>query len=245
MNLLLYGKNAPTLTPLVSELGFKVVQENPEVIISYGGDGTILAAEHELPGVPKLALRDSLVCVKCADHEDRTVLQALRAGKLQLVAHQKLGASHNNQQIVALNDIVLRNQKPMHALRFYVQLNDQKIPQELVIGDGIIASTAFGSTGYFHSVTRQMFHTGFAIGFSNSVAAIPPLYFSQADTITVTIVRGLAELSYDNTNEVYNLTEHDVLQITPANQFAHIYNTGTLRCTACVVKREARLIETH
>ena len=56
------GKNAEAIRPMVEEAGLVVVEQEPELVASYGGDGTLMVAEHVYPGVPKVILKDSLIC---------------------------------------------------------------------------------------------------------------------------------------------------------------------------------------
>jgi len=70
MKVLLTGKNSQDIENLLKSLGFEMVKSNPDVIISFGGDGTLLSAEREYPGVPKLPIRNSQFCHKCAEHAD-------------------------------------------------------------------------------------------------------------------------------------------------------------------------------
>jgi len=65
MKLLLFGKNSEKIKSLVEKFGFEIVTQNPDIIISFGGDGTLLSAEREYPGIKKLPIRDSQFCHKC------------------------------------------------------------------------------------------------------------------------------------------------------------------------------------
>ena len=42
--------------------GFELVKKNPDFIICYGGDGTVLFSERKFPGVPKLIIKSSRAC---------------------------------------------------------------------------------------------------------------------------------------------------------------------------------------
>ncbi|MDP3758818.1 MAG: hypothetical protein Q8Q86_03795, partial [Candidatus Daviesbacteria bacterium] len=120
MKLLLHGKNAKDIEPLARSLGFEIVTSNPDVVISYGGDGTLLASERLHPGIPKLPIRDNLICKKCPDHDEKVLLQSLLDGKLKLKEYKKLETTFFYRTFTALNDFVIRNAQPMHAIRFQV-----------------------------------------------------------------------------------------------------------------------------
>ncbi|MBI4035581.1 hypothetical protein HY383_01405 [Candidatus Daviesbacteria bacterium] len=231
MKVLLYGKNSKNIQGLVTGLGFTIVTSNPEVIISYGGDGTLLSCEREYPGIPKLPIRNSLVCNKCLNHEDKYVLERLIKGRLKLTEQKKLETTLLYKTFHALNDFVIRNSDPVHTIRF--RINEGK----LLIGDGIVVATPFGSTGYFKSVTRKTFIRGFGVAFNNITVATSPLLLKENDEVTFNLVRGKATLSYDNSLEIFTIDELSQLQFKLSDQVAKIYMDTSLRCSNCHVIR--------
>ena len=56
MKIKLLGKNLGDIRPLLNELGFEECERDFELIVTHGGDGALLGAEREYPGVPKLPL---------------------------------------------------------------------------------------------------------------------------------------------------------------------------------------------
>lgn len=237
MKLLLFGKNAQNIKETVKRFGFEVVEKDPDVAISYGGDGTLLSAEREFPGIPKLPIRDSLKCIKCPEHTNEVLLENLKKGSLKLEEYPKLAARFEGINLLALNDIVLRNATPVHAVRFNITKNDQLINGELIIGDGVVFSTPFGSTGYFKSITRKSFDKDFAVAFNNTTELIDPVSFQEGDLIRVKIIRGPATLSEDNNKALYELTNDSEIEVSPSSEKARIYQLDTLRCPNCQVIR--------
>jgi len=59
MKLLIFGSEKEKIPQLVKKFGFKLVIKSPDVVVSYGGDGTLMKSEYQFPGVPKLILRAS------------------------------------------------------------------------------------------------------------------------------------------------------------------------------------------
>lgn len=232
MKILLEGKNAKDLIKLVSSLGFEIVTSNPDAIISYGGDGTLLSLERKYPGVPKLPIRDSLVCKKCPDHQEELLLKELLQGKLSLKKYTKLQTVVAGQTIHALNDFVIRNTLPIHTIRFKVAPQDK-----LLIGDGIVISTPFGSTGYFKSITRQTFSFGFGLAFNNTTEQKAPEFFDEKDTIVFKLIRGSATLSFDNNPQIIPVIESLEISFKTSSQKAKIYELESLRCPNCQVIR--------
>lgn len=241
MKVSLFGKNSDSIRHLIPEFGLEQVEDKPEVIISYGGDGTLLSAERKYPSIPKLPIRDSKVCKKCPLHTTEHLLQELSEGKIKLENYPKLEAKFNDESMLALNDLVIRNSVPIHALRFRIFINSKLIEPELVIGDGSVFTTVFGSTGYYKSITRQIINKDFAIAFNNTTEAIEPVIFSKDDEIKIKIVRGPGTLSSDNNPKLFTLKEGDEVIIRPSPHHAKIYVEKTLRCNDCVILRDKRL----
>jgi NAD+ kinase len=241
MKVFLYGKNSADLKPLLSQFGLEETSSHPDLIISYGGDGTLLASERDYPGIAKLPIRDSHVCVKCSQHSTEHLLKLLTSGKIKPDHHKKLQADFNGKELFGLNDIVVRNLMPIHAIRFELKLNDKMVGPDLIIGDGIIASTAFGSTGYYHSVTKKTFSKGYSIAFSNIIENVDAVDFNEGDEITLNLVRGPAVLSADNNPEIPTLKTDDKVNIYVSKRHALIYQRENLRCRDCLVHKERRL----
>lgn len=240
MKVSLFGKNSDSIRHLIFQFGLELVDDKPEVIISYGGDGTLLSAERKFPGIKKLPIRDSNVCKKCPHHETETLLEALTQGKLNFQEFPKLEAKFASEDILAINDIVIRNSTPMHALRFRILKNNEPIKTDVFIGDGIVATTPFGSTGYYQSITRTTIDKGFAIAFNNSTKQTDPLEFNHNDEIKLVVVRGPGNLSSDNSSKILFLREGDEVKIFPSPHNARIF-MDTLRCSDCVILRDKRL----
>lgn len=230
MKVLLFGNNAQQIQPLVASTGFKIVRSNPEVVISFGGDGTLLSAERQYPGIPKLPIRDSLICKKCSKHPDQQLLSRLKKGTLKFTKEPKLKTQISGKDFYALNDFVIRNRDAIHAIRFRV--NDK-----FYIGDGVVISTPFGSTGYFKSITGKTFKSNFAIAFNNTTRKKNPVSLQKSAKVIFELNRGKAALTFDNSPDIYILPEGAKLTFTLSNKFAKIYDSS-LRCPDCKVKRD-------
>ena len=237
----LVGNNAQDITPLAEAAGITLVEpdENPEVIITYGGDGTLIGAENAYPGVPKLPMRDRKSCSKCDLHHDEAVLKRLVAGELVLTHLQKLSAETQGQTIVGLNDILLRNSDLRSAVRFQVYINGEPATDEM-IGDGMVIATPFGSSAYFRSITATTFRTGIGLAFSNCTEFLNHMVLLPDDEIRVAIVRGPAHLTADNIPRVLKLDAGDDIVIRGAHEQASIYGLDGMRCPLCQYMRAPR-----
>lgn len=236
----LFGKNSDSIRHYIPQFNLELVEDKPNVIISYGGDGTLLSAERKFPGIPKLPIRDSKVCKKCSNHTTEVLLEALGQGKINFQEFPKLEAKSGSEDILAINDIVVRNTTPMHALRFRMFKNSEAVKPDVIIGDGVVATTPFGSSGYYASVTRTTITRGFALAFSNTTQKIEPLKFQSGDEIKLAVVRGPGSLSSDNNPRIITLREGDEVKIFPSRHNARIF-IDPLRCENCTILRDKRL----
>lgn len=233
MKVLLYGKESKNIESLVKSLGVELTTSNPEVIITYGGDGTLLSAERQFPDLPKLPLRNSQVCKKCPKHEDEIMLKKLLENNLKLKEYKKLETTFFYKTFYALNDFVIRNSDPTHTIRFRTSETKGK----LLIGDGMVVATPFGSTGYFKSITNQTFKKGFGVAFNNITEKTKPILLKDSSSIIFQLVRGKATLSFDNSPDIFTLDEESELILKLSNQVAKIYEADSLRCPNCQVIR--------
>lgn len=231
MKILLFGKNSKNIEELVRENEFEIVNSSPDVVVSYGGDGTLLSSERKYPSIPKLPLRDSLICKKCARHQDEVVLKKLIDGRLQLLEYKKLETTFFYKNFFCLNDFVIRNSDPTHTIRFKITDN------ELFIGDGVVIATPFGSTGYFKSITDQTFESGFGLAFNNTTEKVAPVFLKDNDQVNFKLIRGKATLSMDNNPDIFIIDEGSELKFKLSDQVAKIYEDTSLRCPNCEVIR--------
>jgi len=233
MKVLIVGKNSKDLEQLIKETGFSLVDKNPDIVISFGGDGTLLSAERKYPGIPKLPIRNSQLCHKCSNHQDKIIFQKLNTDKLPLKNYKKLETAVLDEKFYALNDFVIRNSDPTHTIRFKTSATNDK----LLIGDGLVIATPFGSSGYFKSITNQTFKEGFALAFNNTTQKLPPIFLKDSEKINFKLVRGKATLSFDNNPNIFVIEEGLQVNFKLSAQVAKIYEDTSLRCPNCQVIR--------
>jgi len=219
------GKNKSNVKALKRHLllhKFIYGKKKPDFIVSLGGDGTYLYAERLYPGIPKLLVRDSKICNKCDNTVFDHVITKLKTNQYRIEQCIKLDAFVNGKRrLTAANDIVLRNRHLAHAIRFLINVNNKPIDGEL-IGDGIVIATPYGSTAYFHSITRKQFASGIGIAFNNLTAQRRPLVVEEKATITITMTREDAELAADNDPQTLRIREGDVITIRKRKETAKI-----------------------
>jgi len=205
----------------VEKAGLKLVDKNPDLVVSYGGDGTLLVTERVFPGVPKLSIKNSATCQKCYDVSLAGALEKIKNQEYEIEKMIKLEASVNGKEsLVCVNDFVIRNDVPTHALRFEVQVGDKKIKH--LIGDGLVVSTPFGSTGYYSSISRRTFPRGIGLAFNNLTKPRKHLVVGDNSLINVEIKRRTGVLVADNNPKLINLKEGDLITIKKSEEFAQV-----------------------
>jgi len=214
----------PTKRPIDKSL-LKIIKKYSHqlnLVISYGGDGSLLGAAKIYPDLPILPIRSSKVCNHCysADSTDN-ILKSIKAGQIKSKKYIKLTATFGHNQITALNEINIKCRHPNLALRFSFLIGDLSFPDNMA--DGLIVATPFGSTGYFKSITRTVFSLGLGVTVNNPVDPIPTNIIGDDKIITVTVNRENAYLSADNNPKIISLKPGDTVTIKKSLQTAQIY----------------------
>mgnify|MGYP002629018995 CR=1 FL=1 len=207
-----YNEQVTNLKKLLKEKGLVYDSKNPDFIISLGGDGTFLVAERKFPGIPKMLIRHSKICNKCLNKNKENLLDLIKNNKFKITEHSKIEGKVKNKKFIAINDIVVRNKFANKALRFEISIDGKKLKEE-IIGDGIVVSTVFGSTGYFKSITRKTFKKGIGLVFNNSMKYLKPLILKDKQKIKLTVTRGVAEVAYDNEPQILYLSEGETVEV--------------------------------
>jgi NAD+ kinase len=197
MNALLFGRNKSEIETLVRKTGFTLVEKNPEFVITYGGDGTLMKAEHAYPGIPKIVLRDSLICKKCSPLSNEEVLQRIVEKQYAVEELIKLEAATSGKTLHAMNDVVVHNKDARHAIRYALSVDNKEI-SGAIIGDGVVIATPFGSTAYYRSITDSFFELGIGLAFNNSTEPSDHMVLKDESIIKIKILRGPAIIYADN-----------------------------------------------
>jgi NAD+ kinase len=206
------GDEAGLIPPLLQERGYRPVDDLPELVVTYGGDGLLLRSEEAWPGVPKLPLRNSRHGKKCQPHEIGEALDRLAEGRLRPASYLKVRAESRGLVKVGLNDVIVHNARPTSAVRYRIRIDDVEIENELV-GDGVVVATPFGSTAYYRAITRGSFREGLGLAFNNSIEPVDHAVLPETSRILVTVTRGPAVLVADNQPEAIELDDGDEVLI--------------------------------
>ncbi|MFA6407799.1 MAG: hypothetical protein WCV80_03795 [Candidatus Paceibacterota bacterium] len=221
MKVLLFGTKQKEIEEMVKNTGFVLVEKDPEIIICYGGDGTLFGAEYEYPGIPKVMVRGSRVCKLCNSLSNQEVLKRVKEGKYKREKIGKLEVSVSGETMIAMNDVVVHNKDPRHAMRYIIHVDGIQIGEE-IIGDGVVVATPLGSSGYYRSITDSSFEVGIGLAFNNSTEQSDHIVLSDERSVVVNITRGPAIIYADNQKESIEVNVGGEVKIVKSEQFATI-----------------------
>ena len=154
-------QNKPVADIVIKEaekFGFGLDDQNPDVVFSIGGDGTFLKAVHKyIGGLDKILFlginSGSLGFFYDFSKEEITsIFERLKEGnyKIKEAPLLKGVATYKKEttELYALNEIRIEN--PFHTLLCKVFINGEEL--ELYRGNGLIVSSALGSSAYNKSL---------------------------------------------------------------------------------------------
>ncbi|NRA96488.1 MAG: NAD(+)/NADH kinase [Planctomycetes bacterium] len=232
MRVLILGEDIGSFRDTVAAAGLNIVDERPDVVISYGGDGGFIGSERLHPGIPKVGIRHESATKKCPTHQDGVLMERLRSGELEETSLMKLEATFNGRSVDAVNDIIVRNGDVRSAVRFRVHLNGHPVTEEL-IADGVIVCTPFGSSAYFRSVTRTVIRTGIGVAINNCTDLLNHLVIGEDEVIRVELTRGPATLAADNDPATYAVADGADIVVKKAPRPFRVLGVDSLRCSEC------------
>lgn len=200
---------------------FQIVKQKPEFVLCYGGDGTLLFAEQHYPLVPKVMIRHSRVCNRCARLSRDTILKLLVRGHYSLLEQPLLEVSHRGTTLYGMNDIMVVHGVVNTGLRYRVSLNGENYGGPL-LGDGVVVATPLGSTGYYQSITRSTFQQGLGIAFSNSIFTVDHIVVAEDTVVQITIDRGPALVAADNNDKFLPLAAREKVTIRRSHRSTYL-----------------------
>lgn len=224
MDIKLFGAEADTLQPLIERHdSLNLVDKPGDVIVCYGGDGTLLAAELKWPNVPKVPIRNSRRGIRCIPYPPEEVIEKLASDALIRTDHLKLECrvryrhhEKTSKNLLAINEFTIHMGRVNTAVRFKIWFDDKSFGDSSdseIIGDGFMVSTPFGSTAYFNEITRGTFWSGIGVAFMYAREKTNHVVLPEDVEIRAEITRGPAILAYDNSSEYIELVEGDQLLI--------------------------------
>ena len=227
------GRNLEDLLPLLASFPCDIVTDSPELVITHGGDGSLLGAELKYPGVPKCPIRDRKRNPKCPKHDEMTTLKHLFDGILSVSYLDKLQVvTESGKSLVGINDILLDRTDSTSAIRYRIWI-DGELFRPRVVADSLLVSTSFGSTGYFLSMTRGTFTTGIGLAFNNSMDLFGHCVIPADSKIKITLLRGPAIIVADNNPQKLSLQTEESIIVSVLPEKTKLYGLDVFRCMDC------------
>jgi len=221
MKLHIFGDSKDIVKPIFEGRGADFVEDDPDYVVSFGGDGTLMKAEFAYPGVPKLLLRNSAVCKKCSPLPNDDIVSRFFDKRFSLEEMIKIEVAAGGKKLAALNDVIIHNQDPRHAIRYKLWVDDKEISRT-IIGDGAVIATPFGSSAYYRSITHSFFDTGLGIAFNNSTEPFDHMVVPDTSTVRILIERGPALVFADNQKEFLELKQGEEVLVKKHPQKAKL-----------------------
>ena len=218
------GKNKDKVDELRNEMedyGFSYAWFKPEFVVCLGGHGTFFYAEYKYKGVPKLWIRDEDIVELFKQDKLRKFLEVLMMKKYNIKRLYKVEAEFKGGIIKGVNDIVIKGSDQRCCIRFRVKVGNKKVGDELV-GDGVVISTVFGSSGYYKTVTKKRFKKGLGVGFINLVFDRKGLSFNDKFMVEFDLIRGEALVSADNCPKMFKVDEGYKVLIRKSKDYASL-----------------------
>ena len=228
------GKESSAFLPTLKKHGFEVVKsaKNADLVITYGGDGSLLGADRKYPNLPKLAIRSSEEYLKCDEHADSAVLGRVASGTHTRTMLSRLQAETGSASLSGINDIVFHNEIFTSAVRYRVRIDGEYYSDEIV-GDGLVVATPFGSSAYYRAITNSVFRVGLGLAFNNSTESVNHLVLAETARIQVEVTRGPAQLIADNNPRHIPLKAGDQFTIRLGEEKAELWEISTVFCKKC------------
>ena len=222
-NALVFSRiNSVEIERCLTANGFNIVNSDPDFVICYGGDGTILLAERKFPQIPKLIIKKSRICRRYdyLFNDLEELIIKIRDQDYIMVEEIKLEVEYENTKLIGLNEVQVHSRLPIYAVRFSIKFDGELF--EDLIGDGVVVATPFGSTGYYKSTGGRKFERGIGISFNNlHNKALESVVVSEDTMVTVELNRGPALIVADNDENILELKEQDAIAIRRSRSVAN------------------------
>lgn len=127
----------------------KDVFEWCDIVVAFGGDGTMLDIVRNLPSdLPILGINMGKIgfLTEIDENQMGYAISSLLSGDYTIERRSMLKATYINQEFYALNEVVVSCQDPCHVSVFDIYIDG--ILADTLRSDGVLVSTPTGSTAY-------------------------------------------------------------------------------------------------
>jgi NAD+ kinase len=141
---------ADELKQSLAERGVEVDDGSPDLVVSMGGDGTMLRAAQtaHAADVPLLGINlGTLGYLNEVDADDAwAALEKVASGQMEIEERMMLACSAGDQEFVGLNEVLVERASRHRLIRLQVRIAGEELAA--FIADGVIVATPTGSTAY-------------------------------------------------------------------------------------------------
>lgn len=192
-----FEKQISEISETLTSLGYTKVNEHAELVIVFGGDGSLLRAARELNFEGNFLLINSGHLGYYSDYsleEYQLFLKDVKSGYFEVEKASMYTIKINGKIIDFINDVVIQTTR---SLEMNIEINHQPFTE--VRSSGIVVSTSLGSTGFSLSLDSPVMTSNL---FCYQYAMIAPVYnrlfpnpinkalISQRDCLQIKIRRG-------------------------------------------------------
>ncbi|MGM0380730.1 MAG: NAD(+)/NADH kinase [bacterium] len=160
-----YEENSPLAGEKDSQLTIREMVEECEIIVVFGGDGTLLHVSNRLAGdeIPLLGVNAGRLgfLTETTLEGARETFRDVLEGKYRVQERMMLKGEVENlvsEPLYALNDLVLSRARHGRVIQVSVRIDGDFVSN--FICDGLIVSTPTGSTAYNLSASGPIVHPG-------------------------------------------------------------------------------------
>lgn len=215
--------------------GYTLDDENPDVVIFIGGDGTFLKCVHkyinQLNEIEFIGINNGKVgfFFEYREEDIETIFDLLDSNNYKISEYPLLKAKYGSSTVYAINEIRVEN--PFRTLIGEVYISGTYL--ENFRGNGLVIASAIGSSAYNKSLGGALVHPSLKIMQLTEVAAIENnMYHSLGSSIildkneTVTIKANMegVVIGYDNFTDV---NKEDYIEIRIANRKARVIHANS------------------
>jgi NAD+ kinase len=194
-----------------------------KLLVTLGGDGTFLAgARLAAPrGIPILGVnlgRLGFLTELEADHLERG-LDRFVAGAYRLEERTILQVTLNRAErrvarAIGLNEVVVDHSSDVRMVRIEIAVDGQRVG--VIDADGVIVATATGSTAYALAsggpILEPTLRDLLLVPLNPFALTVRPIVFPPGQDITLTVVRGPAELHIDGARRGRTVETGDIVR---------------------------------
>lgn len=209
-------------------------EEHPEIVISVGGDGTMIYSihryEHVLNDVSFVGIHTGTLgfFTDYLKDEYKQLVEDILTKEPEIFDRHLLRISYNGEIFQALNEMRIENSYRSQVIDMYV--NDEHM--ETFRGNGLCVSTPSGSTALNKSLGGAVINPSLRLMQVTEIAGIhhnayrslgSPLILGEEDVVRFeTDFNENAVLGIDT--DIYELKDHDVIEARLSKRVAHFCN---------------------